>query len=122
MSLRRKVEMKMKISTKIQSNLKKVIEVENLDATKTKEKRNTWSVNETCALIEGAIEARYDDMYHVHKRKNFWVIISEELGSQNIKASELACKKNGKIQYVLIKIRKRRKIQNRKRSCKIQFL
>lgn len=49
-----------------------MIEVENLDATKTKEKRNTWSVNETRALI-GAVEARYDDMHHVHKRKKFLV-------------------------------------------------
>ncbi|XP_029667831.1 uncharacterized protein LOC115238285 [Formica exsecta] len=63
-----------------------VIEVENVDATKTKEKRNTWSVNETCALI-GAVEARYDDMHHVHKRKNFWSVISEELSSQNIEVS-----------------------------------
>jgi len=65
-----------------------VIEVEELDATKTKEKRNTWSVNETRALI-AAIEARYDDMHHVHKRKNFWVIISEEHSSQNIEVSEI---------------------------------
>ncbi|XP_067214383.1 uncharacterized protein [Linepithema humile] len=69
---------------------------ENLHSTKTKEKKNTWSVDETRALI-GAIEARYDDMYHVHKRKTFWSIISEELGSQNIEFSELACKKNGLI-------------------------
>lgn len=65
-----------------------VIEVENLDVIKTKEKRNTWSVNETRALI-GAIEARYDDMYHIHKRKNFWIIISEELSSQNIEVSKI---------------------------------
>jgi len=45
-------------------------------------------VAETRALI-GAIEARYEDMHHVHKRKNFWSIISEELGSQNIQVSEI---------------------------------
>jgi len=53
----------------------------------TKDKKSTWSVVETRALI-GAIEARYEDMHHVHKRKNFWSIISEELGSQNIQVSE----------------------------------
>jgi hypothetical protein len=45
--------------------------------------RNTWSVGETRALLT-AIEARYDDMHHVNKRKHFWAIISEELGSLNI--------------------------------------
>jgi len=67
-----------------------VIEVENLNTTKdtTKEKRNTWSVNKIRALI-AAVEARYDDMHHVHKRKTFWSIISEELTSQNIEVSEI---------------------------------
>ncbi|KAL6421055.1 hypothetical protein ACFW04_013579 [Cataglyphis niger] len=32
-------------------------------------------------------------MQYVHKRKQFWSIISEELNSQNIEVSELACKK-----------------------------
>jgi len=45
-------------------------------------------VVETRALI-GATEARYEDMHHVHKRKNFRSIISEELGSQNIQVSEI---------------------------------
>ena len=63
-----------------------VTKTKNLHSTKTKEK-NTWSVNETRAL--GAIEARYDDMHHVYKRKTFWSIISEELGSQNIEVIQI---------------------------------
>jgi len=76
--------------TKIQSSSKEqvVIEIKKLLSTKTKDKKSTWSVAETCALI-GAIEARYEDMHHVHRRKNFWSIISEELGSQNIQVSEI---------------------------------
>jgi len=66
-----------------------VIEIKKLLSTKTKDKKkNTWSVAEIRALI-GAMEARYEDMHHIHKRKNFWSIISEELGSQNIQVNEI---------------------------------
>jgi len=47
-----------------------VIEIKKLLSTKTKDKKSTWSVAETRALI-GAVEACYEDMHHVHKRKNF---------------------------------------------------
>jgi len=70
----------------IQFEESSVINTENLHCTESKEKRSTWSVNETHALI-GAVEARYDDMHHVQKRKNFWSIISKELGSQNIEVN-----------------------------------
>lgn len=69
------------------SNVIKMKNSYSEDKMKTKEK-TTWSINETRALI-GAIEARYGDMNDVHKRKNFWLIISEELGSQNIEVSKI---------------------------------
>jgi len=47
-------------------------------------------VAETRVLIViEAIEARYEDVHHVHKRKTLWLIINEELGSQNIRISEI---------------------------------
>lgn len=74
------------VNNKNSIQLEDVIVTENLHCLNAKEK-NIWSIQETRALI-GAIEARYDDMHHVQKRKTFWSIISEELGSQNIKVSE----------------------------------
>lgn len=66
-----------------------MIKIENLDITKEKRNTSKWnSVNETRALIE-AVEARYNNMQHIHKRKQFWSIIGKELNNQNIKVSKI---------------------------------
>lgn len=45
-----------------------VIQIENLYSIKTKEKKNTWSINETRTLI-GAIEARYTEKLDLYRQK-----------------------------------------------------
>ncbi|XP_029666527.1 trihelix transcription factor GT-3b-like [Formica exsecta] len=58
-------------------------------------------------------------MHHVHKRKNFWSVISEELGSQNIEVSELACKK--KWQNLVLTYKNTKDVQSKTGRGPVKF-
>ncbi|XP_066602476.1 uncharacterized protein [Prorops nasuta] len=92
---------------------------DNSKATQIKDKRTTWSINETLTLLT-AVEARYDDMHHIHKRKTFWTIISEELCSQNIEVSEAVCKK--KWQNLVRTYKSRKDIKSRTGRGPVKFV
>lgn len=42
--------------------------------------KTVWGHDATLALIT-AVESRYDDLFHIHKKKSFWAVVSEELSS-----------------------------------------
>lgn len=58
------------------------------EATIGEKYRNVWTEKETMAHI-AAVEEKYDDIHHIHKKKSFWSTISEQLNTQNIFASNL---------------------------------
>jgi hypothetical protein len=68
-----------------------IVENQEENQKQTEEKRQ-WAFDETKALI-AAVDAHYEDMHHVKKRKTFWGIIAQQLQSQKVNFSEESCKK-----------------------------
>lgn len=48
--------------------------------------RTVWTNESTLALI-AAIESRFEDLFHIHKKKFFWDVVNEELCSQGYNVS-----------------------------------
>jgi predicted transposase YbfD/YdcC len=98
-----------------------IVENQEENQKQTEEKRQ-WAFDETKALI-AAVDAHYEDMHHVKKRKTFWGIIAQQLQSQKVHFSEESCKKKRANLLRTYKAIKDCKKKNRAWSwCQISFL